>query len=202
MNKNSKTGKRGISLKMGGFTMAEMLVVVGIVTVLSTASIVGVINVSRRAQYERARKDIQDIIGAIELARINSGNRLRTITGTTCSYCQCRLSNGATDTATDTQCWDNYVAAIDDINDRAGTEVIHGYPRDPWGSPYLINENEGEAFGGCTDTDGDGTACCSDIVGSAGPDRQTLDSPGGDDITRNFQPLCRPIEGIHHPDGN
>ncbi|MCR4263418.1 MAG: prepilin-type N-terminal cleavage/methylation domain-containing protein [Candidatus Roizmanbacteria bacterium] len=178
-----------------GFTLVELLTVVSIISIITTAAIIGSINVSRRATYQVVYDSIYEIIEGIELARLNTGQRLRTITGVGCTECACRGAGNMGSAA----CWNNYRQAIDRINVAAGSEVIKGYPRDPWGNPYLINENEGEAWGTCQDDNGDGIACCADIIAAAGPNRQTVANYDFDDVVRNFQPICRPLEGEHHP---
>ncbi|MBI4137044.1 prepilin-type N-terminal cleavage/methylation domain-containing protein [Candidatus Roizmanbacteria bacterium] len=178
-----------------GFTIIEVLIVAGIIALLSAGAILGSLNISRRSTYVVVYDNIYGIMEGVELARLETGLRLRVITGTGCTECACRGAGNMASAA----CWNNYTQAIDRINAAAGSEVIQGYPRDPWGNPYLINENEGEAWGSCQDTNGDGIACCADIIASAGPNLETVPNYDFDDVVRNLDPVCRPHEGEHHP---
>ena len=169
-----------------GFTLTELLIVVAIMTIITTASIIGVINVSRRASTERAEKDIQDLVETFHTARVISGKALRYSTNYTCTECDCRTDTINQINNLNSACWVRYRTSIDGVNNATG-DLINGYPTDPWGSPYMLDENEEERCCGRTDTNGDGRWCFRDRLLSLGANKVF---GGGDDITVYITPEC------------
>lgn len=66
MSLNSSIHKRG-------FTLTELLIVVSVITVLITASLVGVAHVSKKARDARRLKDMEAIRNALELFYLDHG---------------------------------------------------------------------------------------------------------------------------------
>ena len=86
-------------------------------------------------------------------------------------------------------CWGNYQAVLNSLTTAAAGGISFTQPiADPWGSPYLFNENEGEG------------GCYTDNIASAGPNGLWYDS---DDVTVNLAvSKCSPSIGPHHPNTN
>lgn len=164
-----------------GFTLVEMLVVVSIIGLLAATVVSSLGQAREEAQYAVARAQIRQFANLINTARSESGQTFMDMTGLIASDLRCRPSHGGG--MTDTRCITQYNTTLGILNDEAnGLYEIAGSPRDPWNSPYLLNENEGENYGGGT--------CAMDIVGSAGPDRVPYTT---DDIIYNIpDTLCVP----------
>ena len=64
--------KSGFMLRSGGFTLAELLVVVSIISILSTSTVVGSVNVSRRASVVAVQKNLEGIVGAYHLLDLDT----------------------------------------------------------------------------------------------------------------------------------
>ncbi|TSC78275.1 MAG: hypothetical protein G01um101433_309 [Parcubacteria group bacterium Gr01-1014_33] len=145
-----------------GFTLVELLVVISIISILSSVVLTSVNSARNKAKYARANAEINQFVKAATVAQGESAMRLQDITGSACSYCVCGgrdLRNVPTTDGCYTQ-WVNDLNAIQAATN--GTvSGIDRMMRDPWGSPYLLDENEREY--GPTD-------CRFDTVASAGPD--------------------------------
>ena len=176
---------------MKGFTLIELLVVIVIIGILSgfgVANFLGYQDQARvaamqaelrsginellalRVDYENGdltatelmAKDLAVVEKAIELGRFQTTQTLIDITGNTCSDCVCRsFSLQAPYSAPAQACvdrWDTLLTAL-----KAATDIdLNFMDVDPWGSPYLVDENEGEQGG---------NYCRRDTLFSAGPDR-------------------------------
>ena len=162
-------GHRSIGQK--GFTLIEILVVFSIISVLSLM----VINVMRRGQ-DKSKKVValQNMVimrSAIVAATQNQQKPLKDITGSTCSDCACRQPNVVLRTLPRTDaCWTNWFNARDKIEQASGSSL--NFDTDPWGNPYMIDENEAEDTWGGT---GSGNITCDLImsVGSKGMRQMT-----------------------------
>ena len=88
---------------------------------------------------------------AIIVVREGQKKALRYITGSACSECPCRGVANLNQLPANHPC----IISMTNAFNRIGLPLM----RDPWGSPYLINENELEV------------ACLEDSITSAGPDR-------------------------------
>jgi len=148
--------------KHHGFTLIELLVVIVIIGLLSGIGIASFQGSIEKTKIGNADADLKDIKDIIVSAQIASGKSLASITGSGCSYCSvCRGGINLKDVATTHGCyvaWQNATAAIDAV--RGGIQGISDLDRDPWGSPYVMDENEGEW--GITD-------CRKDFIESVGP---------------------------------
>ena len=149
-------------MKHRAFTLVELLVVIAIVGLLSGVAVVATNNARQKAKIAKANADIQQIYKRIDLVRNNNNLVLMSITGSNASDWPCRSRN-LDGLATSDSC-------IISMTNTFATLGITPLPRDPWGHPYLIDENELEGGG-----------CVSDNLYSAGLD--FVDSGGaGDDI--------------------
>ena len=189
--------------KRSGFTLIEMMVVVSIIGLLASVVIGSIGDARLSAQYTVAKADMINISNLIQFAKTNKQSDLRTITGSACTECACRTQPGNLLPSADLSnlsptdaCVESYLDVIAVINDNAGgLTSINNPPFDPWGAPYIINENENEFHGGVIQDD-----CVQDSIASAGPNGTYYDS---DDVHYNI-PLvtCGPAPAVIRPNLN
>lgn len=132
-----------------GFTIVELLIVIVVIAILASISIVAYTGVQERARQSKIDSDIRAILTAIQAARINASQNLITITGSNYTAGGCTSKPAGTNLAAlpDTDaCITRYQLSLNAISAASGVQL--GDIRDPWGRPYLIDENEGES-GGC-----------------------------------------------------
>jgi prepilin-type N-terminal cleavage/methylation domain-containing protein len=151
--------------KRHAFTLVELLVVIAIIGLLSTIAIVATGAARDKARTAKVNADFQQIFKQIEVARNNYNLPLISISGG-CSDCNCRIGSDISVLPSSHAC----VAGMQAFFNAIGTPVL---PRDPWGSPYLMDENEMESGG-----------CSPDRLSSAGPNKVD-EGGGGDDIVFN-----------------
>jgi prepilin-type N-terminal cleavage/methylation domain-containing protein len=158
-----------------GFTLIELLVVISIISLLSSVALAALNSARDKAKYARSR---QEMISFVQAAVIAQGESNKTIlqisqgSGSTvpnCSACACS-GNVIGNTGV---CYTNWIAVRNAIqaNSNGLVSGLTNIDRDPWGSPYMIDENEGE--GGASD-------CRPDQISTVGKDGV---SGGGDDVT-------------------
>jgi prepilin-type N-terminal cleavage/methylation domain-containing protein len=176
------------------FTLIELLVVIAIIGLLASVILASLMNANQSAKYARARADIRTIANVIITARVQSTKTAADITGTFCSELSCRSKGNIQLLPKTDACWVDYTSAINKLSAATNnTYRLTSAPTDPWGGPYLINENEGE-------TGFPNGTCYSDNVASAGPNGIYYDS---DDIVYNVpESNCSPIVGVHHVNVN
>lgn len=137
-----------------GFTIVELLIVIVIIAILVALSFALFNNVQARAKSAKISADIVQLEKAILAARTSSGEvALRYITQSTSTGWECvnlpANVNLADKTAAAT-CWADYTSALDKISVASGQNVRNLV--DPYGRPYLIDENEQDG-GGCGNRD-------------------------------------------------
>jgi len=144
-----------------GFTLIELLVVVAIIGLLATLSIVALNTARDQSRKAKTNADLSRLIDAIIMAQGENGKTLLKITGSNCSDCGCRGIGSITNISAASSCYLSWQNVVLKISEECGGlfEGIKKITRDPWGSPYLLDENEGESGG-----------CGSDSLKSAGPD--------------------------------
>lgn len=117
------------------FTLIELLVVISIIGLLSTLAAVALKNAREKAKTTRCRADLKQIVTAIELKRDEYNAVLLTVTGSGCSACSCSPYDQATL---------NSPACVNRMTTTFQNLGFPGLLKDPWGDPYLIDENEYE----------------------------------------------------------
>lgn len=161
-----------------GFTLIELLVVISIIGILSSVVIANIQKAREKSKITQAKSQLYQLRATAQQAIFsqndNLGNLLIQTTGSGCSDCVCRTGLSIQNVTTGNACWDQQLAAWTAIFNFAGKPVssVASAIRDPWGSPYFIDENFME--GGPNDNR-------ADQFCSAGPNG--VDQVGvGDDI--------------------
>ena len=137
--------------KHKGFTIVELLIVIVVIAVLAAVTVAAYNGIQNRSRETKVAADIRNLENAIRVARNNTSQTLRDITGSTYTAGSCRPASlpDGTDLLTlpsNHACWVQYNLTLDRISVASGINV-RGL-LDPWGWPYSIDENEGEN-GGC-----------------------------------------------------
>jgi prepilin-type N-terminal cleavage/methylation domain-containing protein len=146
-----------------GFSLIEMMTVVAIMGILTSIALPRINSGADAIKAKQVTTEMAAALATIK-SRHFTGQTLKDITGSACIACEQGRAIG-----TDPSTWSNIAAA-----DYAWK--VMGYPstpRDPWGRPYILDENDGE-FGP--------SDCRYDAIYSAGPNG-IFDSGGdGDDL--------------------
>jgi len=159
------------------------MVVIAIIGILSGIGIVNFSGSITRAQEAEVTSYLKELKDTIRIAQIDTGLYLGEITGDYCTVCG--VCTGGIDLRNIDTTHACYVDAQDSITkiEEATRGVVTNLAdniRDPWGSPYLMDENEYEpGF----------PPCRQDYIVSVGPDGIF---GNGDDIreTLAFSRVC------------
>ena len=145
-------------MKAAGFTLIELLVIIAIIGILAGIVLTNLNGTRLKAQITEAESDMGQIKKVITIARDQASTSLRNITNSNCSDCECRSTPDLRGNTS--SCYTNWTSALTKIQAAAGGSVdgLTNLDRDPWGSPYFLDENEDE---------GD---CRIDVLRSVGPD--------------------------------
>ncbi len=144
--------------KQKSFTLIELLVVIAIIGLLAAIVLVGLSSVRLRAQKAKVAVELDQIRKAIRIAQLGEDKVLKDITGNTCSHCPCIESEGGS--LNNPEC----IANMTNVYEKLKIPFL----RDPWGSSYVVDENELEF---------PWELCRHDTIMSAGPSRIILNHP-------------------------
>ncbi len=111
------------------------------------------------AKEEQARETLEELAALAYAAKASRLVPLTVVTGQECSWCGCedRDLQSLVEGDACRRKWENALTAILTANGRAPEARFFA---DPWGAPYLLNENEKEQPG----------ECVKDVIVSAGRD--------------------------------
>jgi len=162
--------------KTGGFTIAEVLISLSIIALLASVGFSSMKSATDRARAVRAIAEMDQISSVITFLRHETKERIRDILPAAgeydCPECPCRITDrqavpldpNLKNIQNTDECavrWENTLAAF-----KNNGFPLDGFGRDPWGSPYLFDPNEGESappsFPGYCDR--------YDAISTAGPD--------------------------------
>ena len=113
-----------------GFTIVELLIVIVVIGILAAITMVAYNNVQERARVQKVNSDLNTLVKAIQVGRLNVDKTLFGITNSGCTYC------AGTQAA--------YDQALDRIGAAANMNLSSLKAGDPWGNRYILDENEGE----------------------------------------------------------
>jgi prepilin-type N-terminal cleavage/methylation domain-containing protein len=153
-----------------GFTLIELLVAISIIGLLASVTIGSMSDARNAALYTVVKSDFRLIQNAFYVTD-QSSSPIMSITGSACSECSgCRISGvNLRLLDEDSSCRVNWRRAIDRIT--LASDLLRDssdFYLDPWGSPYLLDENENEV---------PSNPCRIDVLRSVGVDglRNTAD---------------------------
>lgn len=131
-----------------GFTIVELLIVIVVIGILAALVVSSFSKAQENARVAKVKNDITVLNKSVQNARTNMGKTFMAISGSGCTRCACPYASGDTtpyNTLPKTHnCWVRYYATLDAIAGAADTNLDQLKEGDPWGSPYAIDENEGE----------------------------------------------------------
>jgi prepilin-type N-terminal cleavage/methylation domain-containing protein len=129
------------------FTLVELIIVIVIIWILTISLIPKIMGIQDRAKKSAAQYELRQIWQLMFLAQQNYGLTLREITNSTCTYCANAthdMPNRIVYLWKDKTSWVNALSKISEAGwNKASLEAFH---TDPWGYPYLFDENEWEFY--------------------------------------------------------
>ncbi len=135
-------------VKIGaGFTLIELLVVISIIGLLASIVMVSLNSSRQKAKIAKTRADMQQFLKIVQVAQGESGKTLMQITGSGCSACSvCWGAGDLRNVPATNGCYTGWVNILNTVETAAAGTVsgIKKLTRDPWGSPYVVDENEKE----------------------------------------------------------
>jgi type II secretory pathway pseudopilin PulG len=114
------------------FSLIEIMVIISIIGLLTSAILASLTDAREEARYTRARIDIKTIATAISAARFQSNKTPLQITGSVSTEQSCRNKGNIQNLPKSDSCWINYISAISSIS--AATKnayIISNAPTDP-----------------------------------------------------------------------
>ena len=158
-----------------GFTLIELLVVISIISLLSSIVLASLSNARQRAYTARVNQEFSQLQRAFAYASSERGRVAQDITSNGCTRCNAAcLNTDLRNVPVTNSCYIGWVNVLTAMQNAGGNAIgLSSFARDPWGSPYLFDENDGY-FPGCVQ---------GDNIWSVGPDGRYATA---DDIARTF----------------
>lgn len=129
------------------FTLIELLIVIVIIGILAVALMPRILGMQDRARYVKVGKDMETFRNTVFLAQINTNKSLAKITDEICTELTCRTAWLNMKTLSSSHpCRTTWLTSLRKIEVAAWltSGTLASMNTDPRGSPYLLDENEGE----------------------------------------------------------
>ena len=152
-----------------GFSLVELMTVVAIMGTLAAVAVPRFSSSSDKVKQTQVQTDTLVASTAVSSMHLNLKSVIQSFQATNASPGNCVACAQGWQVGTSPSTWGNIAAG-----DAAWRAL--GYPKtplDPWGEPYILDDNDGE-FG---ERD-----CRYDAIYSAGPDRKFAGAGDGDDV--------------------
>ena len=149
----------GLLLNPKGIIAVEIMLITSFMVFLGAVVFFIIVKNQVREKYSEAKSELNLLNSIAKDARNITGKTIREITLNDCSACICK--DDLRNISSTKSCFLNWSNALGYLKNHAGVQNIDELWRDPWGSPYLLDENERE--GGPSD-------CRSDTITTAGAD--------------------------------
>lgn len=182
--------RRSFAADRASFTLIELLLVMGILSVVSTAVVVTINPIQRLndARTKATQYKINELGDTLSRIKGLSGKTSIQMTGSGCSDCGCRTSTPVGDNVS---CVSQWATSLSRFGTEGAAQGVYGslvdFKSDAYGGPFLLDENEGE--GGSAD-------CRHDTLRSAGADglygtADDLFPYGNMNYIKNVTPGCQ-----------
>lgn len=135
-----------------GFTLVEISAAIVVISILATLVTIGYTQAHKDSLRNLAQKELLGLKEAIVIARTKSDQTFMDITGSTYTAGGCFLDNPSNNLGLVAPrelpqthvCWTDYVAVIEQLESITGKNLENIKDGDPYGNPYIIDENEME----------------------------------------------------------
>lgn len=142
MNNKSKN-------RENGFTLIELLVVISIIALLSTVVVAAVSSARDKAKITKTNYELAEFSKMVQVAQNESGTTLIKITNNGYTANTCLPEPDWRVLPESHACRVNYLNSLTKIvnatNEIYSSSTIDKFKTDEWGSPYYLDENQGEA---------------------------------------------------------
>lgn len=164
-----------LKINNNGFTLIELLVVIAVIGFLAMIVFVSLSSARDKAKLARAKQEINSFMKAAVIAQGESRNTLLQITGNGWSEGPC-IGLDMRNLADSNSCVQNWYNVLTTVQAATNNSVqgLTDMRRDPWGSPYALDENELEF---------NQSDCRYDTIKTAGADGRLYT---GDDYSVNI----------------
>jgi prepilin-type N-terminal cleavage/methylation domain-containing protein len=167
-----------MDMKKSGFTLIELLIVIAIIGIIASVVLVSLSSAKERARDSATRAEMRQFGDLLQSIGISVNLTLSNMTGNSATS----FSGGCLTDPQNYTCINAWNTALQRISSASGgtvsEETLKALQRDPWGTPYYIDENEWVCDWPCnlydaTQKDNPNFVCRRhDMIISAGPDKK------------------------------